>query len=311
MKRKTMAISLFFAAIFLNGCMTVPFMRSRATIGYTTAIHKELITLPSPKEKIVAAVYSFRDQTGQYKANAQAASFSTAVTQGATSMLIKALEDSNWFVSIEREGLSNLLNERKIIRSTQESINTAKKSSKEDQLSLPPLLYASVIIEGGIIAYDTNLVTGGFGAKYFGLSGSAQTRRDQVTIYLRVVSVKSGRILKSVSTTKSILSRMVDFGVFRFVRVKRLLEVETGFSTNEPVEMCVLEAVERGVRDLVIEGIVDKIWELENPADFNSSQISEYLKEKEENGGIIVLKKKDEILNEINKKKATELEKTK
>ncbi|TSD01238.1 MAG: curli production assembly/transport component CsgG [Parcubacteria group bacterium Athens0714_26] len=95
------------------------------------------------------------------------------------------------------------------------------------------------------------------------------------------------------------------------MRVKRLLEVETGFSTNEPVEMCVLEAVERGVRDLVIEGIVDKIWELENPADFNSSQISEYLKEKEENGGIIVLKKKDEILNEINKKKATELEKTK
>src|SRR3546814_5035308 len=36
--------------------------------------------LPPPKKKIVAAVYSFRDETGQYK-SAPNSSFSTAVTQ--------------------------------------------------------------------------------------------------------------------------------------------------------------------------------------------------------------------------------------
>ena len=38
----------------------------------------------------------------------------TAVTQGASSMILKALEESKWFIPLEREGLSNLLNERKI-----------------------------------------------------------------------------------------------------------------------------------------------------------------------------------------------------
>jgi curli production assembly/transport component CsgG len=44
--------------------------------------------------------------------------FSTAVTQGATSILIKALEDSNG-LSIE-EKYENLLQERNLIRSTRQ-----------------------------------------------------------------------------------------------------------------------------------------------------------------------------------------------
>ena len=128
------------------------------------------------------------------------------------------------------------------------------------------------------------------------MGGSAHSRRDQVTIYLRAVSVKNGKILKSVSTTKSILSREVDFGIYRFVRIKRLLEAEAGLSTNEPPSMCVLEAIEKAVFDLIIEGIQDGGWGLENPDDINSPLIQNYLEEKEETEKIITFDRKGNLI---------------
>ena len=288
-KQNTMKLfSVLVLGFFLTGCAAgiASIGTERATIGYTTAIHKDLVSLPPPERKIVVAVYKFRDQTGQYKYHPQATSFSTAVTQGATSMLIKALEDSKWFEPIEREGLPNLLTERKIIRSTTEEYKHLKGEQK-DLPVLPPLMYAPIMLEGGVIAYETNVVTGGLGVKYFGTGGSGEIRSDQVTIYLRAVSVKTGKILKSVSTTKSILSRGVDFGIFRFVRLSRLLEVEAGLTTNEPPQMCVLEAVEKAVYDLIIEGTIDKTWNLKNPEYIKSSSFQNYLKEKEETKKVV------------------------
>jgi len=295
--------------VSVSGCHNLaPLMRTdRATIGYTTAIHDDLISLPPPKEKIVVAVYKFRDQTGQYKTSAQATTFSTAVTQGATSMLNKVLEDSGWFVPIEREGLANLLNERKIIRSTRLQYQA---EGGQTLPPLPPLLYAGVLLEGGIIGYDTNLVTGGLGVRYFGVGGSGKLRRDKITIYLRLAAVKDGRILKSVSTTKSILSREVDLGVYRFVRVKRLLEVETGLSTNEPPSMCVLEAIEKAVYDLIVEGILDGVWELANPEDINSPAIQDYLKGKQKTGEMVAFDKEGNLAEIEDVKKPEDIEKS-
>ena len=113
--------------------------------------------------------------------------------------MLKALEESGWFIPIEREGLSNLLNERKIIRSSRAEY--LDKNNQQDQL-LPPLLFAGVILESGIISYDTNILTGGAGIKYFGISSSGQYRQDRVTIYLRAISTQNGRILKTVYTLK-------------------------------------------------------------------------------------------------------------
>ncbi len=275
------AISLLLAVILLQmNCApsVVPIQTSIASLGYVTSVHKDLTSLPPPKEKIYVAVYKFRDQTGQYKTSASGITWSTAVTQGATSMLLKALEDSGWFIVLEREGLSNLLNERKIIRSTRENY----RATGQKQLPpLPPLLYAGITLEGGIVSYESNIVTGGLGAKYFGIGASTQYRKDEVTIYLRAVSTQNGRVLKTVYTTKSILSMAVDANVYRFVRFKRLLEVETGYSFNEPTQMCVQEAIEKAVLSLIIEGILDKLWLLENPQDITSPVINQYLKEKE------------------------------
>lgn len=271
--------------ITLAGCAghRTSLMSAPATSGYTTAIYQDLVSLPPPEKKLAVAVYKFQDQTGQYKQHPQTTSFSTAVTQGATSILIKALEDSGWFIPIEREGLPNLLTERKIIRSTRENYKHLQGKNNGNKLPvLPPLMYASVLLEGGIIAYETNTKTGGFGAKYFASGGFTEFRRDQVSIYLRATSVKNGVVLNSVSTTKSILSRAVDFSIFRFVRYKRLLEVETGLTTNEPPQMCVTEAIEKAVFDLIMEGILKKDWNLKNPEDIKCDVIQRYLKGKED-----------------------------
>ncbi len=266
--------------VSLFGCTTYmqPLKTKDATVGAPSAVNKDLRSLPAPKDKIVAAVYKFRDQTGQYKASSTSSTFSTAVTQGATSILLRALEESGWFVVIEREGLSDLLNERKIIRSSR--ANYQGETGEDSQL-LPPLLFAGVILEGGIISYDTNILTGGAGIKYFGVGASGQYRQDRVTIYLRAISTQSGRILKTVYTTKTILSQMVDVGLYKFVNFQRLLEVETGYSYNEPPEMCVTEAIEKAVQSLVIEGIKEKLWTLQNPMDIYSSVIEKYENEKE------------------------------
>ncbi|HAA84340.1 MAG: Curli production assembly/transport component CsgG [Thermodesulfobacterium commune] len=228
---------------------------------YITSIHEDLISLPKPKQKVPVAVYKFRDQTGQYKPPTGSTNFSTAVTQGATSILIKALEDSGWFLPVEREGLANLLQERRIILQMRDIyLNDNEKKTIEP---LPPLLYAGVLFEGGIIGYDTNITSGGIGAKYFGLGGAVEYRVDRVTIYLRAVSVKTGTVLKTVQATKVILSKEITAGIFRYVRLNRLLEAEAGIAANEPVEMAVQEAIEKAVYDMIIEGYKIGLWEPE------------------------------------------------
>ena len=251
------ALALLCAGL-LSGCMNVaaPFDTQPAHPGLRSAAEPALVDLPPPAEKVVVAVYRFRDQTGQYKAVETGSSFSTAVTQGATSILMRSLETSGWFTPIEREGLSNLLNERQIIQ----SIRQQHSGGSENLTPLPPLLYAGVMLEGGIIGYDTNVITGGGGVRYFGIGGSGEYRQDQVTIYLRAVSTQSGRVLKTVHTTKTILSQKLDGGAFLYVDQDRLLETEAGYTANEPPVLAVTEAVDDAVRALILEGVRDNLW---------------------------------------------------
>lgn len=249
---------------------------ANAQLTPPTKITRDLLRLPEPKGKVVVAVYGFRDQTGQYK-SAPDSSFSTTVTQGAASLLVKALKDSGWFTPVERENLQNLLTERKIVRALESG-----SEKKEPAIQLPPLIPATVLIEGGIIAYETNVRTGGFGARYLGVGGDTQYRVDQVTVNLRAVDIRGGQILNSVSTTKTIYSYQLSTGVFRFVGFKELLELEGGYTRNEPAQLCVKEAIEAAVVHLTVQGLKDRIWALKDDADWNSPVVQAYLKENNE-----------------------------
>lgn len=254
-----------------------PFNNRDARLGPETPMKKELFDLPKPKEPLYVAVYKFRDQTGQYKESNVGASWSTAITQGATNILIRALEESGWFIPIERENISNLLNERKIIRSSREQYEN------NNDVLLPPLLFAGVLLEGGVVSYESNVYTGGAGLRYFGTDASSQYREDRISIYLRAISTNNGKILKTVYTTKSILSQEVSAGLFRYVKFQRLLEAETGYTYNEPREMAIIEAVEKAVHSLVLEGAIEDLWQFAEENDSTQLAVDEYLAEKDEN----------------------------
>lgn len=254
-----------------------PMTSSKASLGALTQVTKDLLNLPPPREKIVLTLYKFKDQTGQYKANQQVVTYSTAVTQGATSMLIKALKEAgngSWFRLLERESIANLLNERKIIQQTR-----TQYSGKAPVPALPPLLYSPLILDGGIVSYQSNLLTGGVGAKYLGIGGDASFQRDSVGIYLRSISVQNGEILQSIDTSKTIFSIGVDLGVYKFVGFQNLLEIETGFTSNEPSQMAVLEAIEKAVHTMIVEGVMQGMWQFKDPKQ-GMAVIAAYLNEK-------------------------------
>lgn len=266
--------SLVLGAAMLAGCATSgppSDVNANAQLTPATRVTRDLLQLPQPKGRVAVAVYGFRDQTGQYKPSPDS-SFSTSVTQGAASILVKALKDSGWFTPVERENLQNLLTERKIVRALE-------FPDQRPTIQIQQLIPASVNIEGGIVAYESNVRSGGVGANYLGIGLSTQYRVDQVTINLRSVDIRSGQVLNSVSTTKTIYSYEIRPSVFKFVNFKDLVQFEAGMTRNEPAQLCVKEAIESAVVHLVVQGIKDRVWGLKNEKDWESPLVQTYARE--------------------------------
>lgn len=267
---------LLLAALALTACSTaVPpsNVKANARLSPTTSITRALTQLPEPKTKIAVAVYGLRDQTGQYRPSPDSP-YSTAVSQGAAAMLVEALKDSGWYIPVEREGLQNLLTERRIVRAIESPADKGKPV-----INLPNLMPASLIIEGSIIGYDSNVRTGGKGANFLGIGADTQYRVDQVTVGLRSVDIRSGQVLNTVSVTKTIYSFQFNASVYKFTSYQHLLQGETGFTTNEPAQLAVREAIEAAVVHLTVRGVRERILELKNDRDWNSPVIQGYLKE--------------------------------
>lgn len=223
----------------------------------------ELLTLPPSETMPVVAVYQFQDKTGQRKSEQNVASFSTAVTQGGTEMLIDALKTAGqgtWFRVVERQGLDNLVRERQIIRSGRQEIAEAMG---EEAQGIQPLLFAGMIIEGGIIGYDSNLLTGGRGARYLGIGMSRQYRKDAVTVSVRAVSVLTGEVLLNVQTRKTILSYGGAGDIFRFIEEgTQLVEYEDGVGNNESVTFATRSAIEAAVYEMIQQGNQRGFWSI-------------------------------------------------
>jgi curli production assembly/transport component CsgG len=225
-----------------------------------TEINQSLRDLPPPSQKVVVAVYNYADQTGQFKPSETTQTLSRAVTQGATSVLIKALQDvgnGSWFTVVEREKIDNLLKERRIITNMRMAYLGETKLNPQ---ALPPLLFAGIIFEGGIIGFDSNIQTGGIGAKLLGIGGDLKYRLDTITIYLRAVSTKTGQVVSSVTTHKTIASVSLQGGVFKYIALDKILEAEAGFTKNEPDQLAIQQAIEKAVYSMVVEGSETNVW---------------------------------------------------
>ena len=220
-------------------------------------ITKEIQEIPVPEVQPVAAVYKFADYTGQRKSVDGYANFSTAMTQAPEVYLIRALKQSGFFRVVERGGIDHITRERQIIRSTREKF--------EDETKQLPLLFAGVIIEGGIVDYNTNLTSGGAGARYLGVGASKQYREDTVLVSIRVVSVSTGEILLENLTTRTILSVGLSSDVFRFhSNDTELVEFETGNAMNESKSIALQSAIEIGIVDIIKQGRERNFWQYAN-----------------------------------------------
>jgi curli production assembly/transport component CsgG len=254
---------LALAITTLTGCANLVRPMSPAGIEdqpkASPTIIKEIDTLPAPgSPKIAVAVYNFKDMTGQRKNSNTLSLFSTAVTQGAESYLIKTLQEAGnrqWFTVVERVNLDNLLKERQMIKQTREIYEGTNAKM------LPPLTLAGVILEGGIIDYNSNILTGGTGFAVLGIGPYTQYTQDQVVISMRLVSVQTGEVLTSVTIEKNLISTRDGATVMRFFNQNtRTFEFDTSQTFNEPGNYALRSAIEQGVVELVKRGEKLGLW---------------------------------------------------
>jgi curli production assembly/transport component CsgG len=209
---------------------------------------------------IPIAVYRFPDLTGQRKPAANFASLSSAVTQGGEVFLIKALQDAGkgkWFQVVERSALENLVKERQLIRSQRELYE------KDQAKPLTPLIVAGIMIDGGVIGYDSNIGTGGIGARLLGIGATQEYRKDEITVVIRLISINTGEVLLSTGASKTVLSTGAGANVFKFIDVgTKSVEFEAGSTLNEPTTYAVRIAIEAAVADMIKEGAKKKLWSI-------------------------------------------------
>ena len=249
-------LSLFLLATLLSSCASI--QPQDAPAPSTAPLVDELYNMPSPERKVPIAVYKFNDVTGQRKSSSSLALLSSAVTQGGDIWLIQALKKAGageWFQVIERMELENLLKERQIIRNTRKSYD----GKKAEQIK--PLLFAGVLLTGGIVGYDTNTETGGIGVRMLGIGISDEYRKDMVTVALRLISVQTGEVLLAVSSQKTILSTKISATVFKFLDLgTKLIETEAGMTDNESTTYAVRKSIEQAVIQIINEGEQKKLW---------------------------------------------------
>jgi len=249
-------------AVAISGCNAIrPVLDAQAASEPRVSQNmlKELVKVPAPAgPPITVAVYSFKDMTGQRKPSNTLSLFSSAVTQGAETYLIKTLSEvgnRQWFTVVERVGLDNLLKERQMIKQTREIYDGEKAKM------LPPLALAGVILEGGIVDYNSNTLTGGTGARWLGIGPYTQYTQDLVVINLRLVSVQSGEVLTSITIEKNLLSTAEGVTALRFFNTAtRAFELDSSQTFNEPGNYALRSAIEAGVIELIAQGERQGLW---------------------------------------------------
>jgi len=247
---------LFLCVLALAGCAATAM---NFDLRPQEVAYKELETITVPEgDPIIIAVYDFVDMTGQKKPGGNFASMSSAVTQGSYQLLIKALQDAGggkWFRVAERHSLPSLLQERKLIRTTRQM------TDGENAEPLPALLFAGAYVTGGIVGYDSDIVSGGAGARILGIGVKKEYRQDIVSIILRLINVQSGEVIISTTIEKTIFSTSTGADVFKYVDAGvMLLEIETGYAKNEPVTFALRKAIEAGVVELIKQGVEKDLW---------------------------------------------------
>jgi curli biogenesis system outer membrane secretion channel CsgG len=128
------------------------------------------------------------------------------------------------------------------------------------QMYIPPLNPSEYIIEGGIIGYDSDVVTSGAGLKIMNIGGFGEVRKDTVSVNMRLVNVNTGRVVLSTTLTKGIFSQKLQGSGMGYVSIDRILEAEGGIGYNEPVFEALNLTIQSAVLDIVKKAQSQGIW---------------------------------------------------
>ena len=166
----------------------------------------------------------------------------------------------------------NLSGQKRQVKSTQatsSSVRVTKNNNGKTVVSFPKrmakLRPSQYILQGGIISYDSDIVTTGAGLRFLNVGAFGETRKDIVTINMRLVDILSGEIILSSTITKGIYSRKLQGSGMNYVSIDRILEAEAGVSYNEPVFEALNMTIQAGVLDLVRQGVKRKLWQYKLP----------------------------------------------
>jgi len=296
---------LCLSALAIAGCAATA---QEGYIKTQEVAFKELDTITQPEgAPIIIAVYDFGDMSGQKKPGGAYASMSSAVTQGSYQILIKALQDAGegkWFRVVERHSLASLLQERKLIRTTRQM------SDGESAEALPALLFAGAYVTGGIVGYDSDVLSGGAGARVLGIGASKEYRQDIISIMLRLINVQTGEVIISTTIEKTIYSSSTGGDVFKYFDADTMLvEIEAGYAKNEPVTYAVRKAIEAGVVSLIKEGAELELWKFGPTQQEITAQEEEKLRlELEAEEALFIAEEEQIKLKEENKELEKELD---
>ena len=246
--------------------LTAPNTITDAASEHTEHSKAEVMAQWSQRNGIASvAVTSFEDLTG---ARVDGGS-STAVAASGHLLLefiLKNYRDEGHLAIYSRRLLSELINERRLAQQANtsyatEAVNSLSKATQalmgnakiKPLHDLPDLGPVDFLITGAVIGYDKNTRDSGAAAGMVGVSNRYQQSEDSVSVLVELINVKTGAMSGIGIASELISSKLFNAGVFKYLEVDKILELEGGGSLNEPktyaLYLALTQAVENMFRD--------------------------------------------------------------
>ena len=266
--RTLVTVGLITGCVAVNKIdqLTAPNTITDAASEHTEHSKAEVMAQWSQRNGIASvAVTSFEDLTG---ARVDGGS-STAVAASGHLLLefiLKNYRDEGHLAIYSRRLLSELINERRLAQQANtsyatEAVNSLSKATQalmgnakiKPLHDLPDLGPVDFLITGAVIGYDKNTRDSGAAAGMVGISNRYQQSEDSVSVLVELINVKTGAMSGIGIASELISSKLFNAGVFKYLEVDKILELEGGGSLNEPktyaLYLALTQAVENMFRD--------------------------------------------------------------
>ncbi|PWK62048.1 hypothetical protein C7455_10173 [Roseicyclus mahoneyensis] len=213
---------------------------------------------PRPRS---VAVAQFEDLTG---ARIEGGTSTAVAASGRflTEYILMRANGNDAYRVLDRAGLNNLLNERRLadqINAFHEAeVVAAAPEMLRDQLAgrvppaieMAPLRVSDYLIHGAVVGYDRRLIDNGTGMGIAGVRLRNRASRDQVSVMVQLIDVRSGEIIATGAAAQFIDSSSRGGDIFALVRTDRLLEVEQLNVVNDPATRALFLAIDIALTEM-------------------------------------------------------------